>query len=571
MAGIPFDKHEHLDSPTLQRVVESLNQNLEEKIYQMSQMRQVAESMAKGLRETNYFYRICTDFNEIFKASTSSIFWYRTRDPVGWWLDAWASDDTDVVPVKQVITASEQGELAAIIESEKPLLSTECQCDALYRLWKGPFTDYPPAAYFPLRQGQRRQGVLVMIDPVFSLSPKSIDPHLVILHSLIHTGINNRLFYKEMQDSEEEFRDLIENSSDMVLVVYPDGILRDSNLAFRNTLKLDSDPRGKHIFELIREKNNFLFQQSWQKLLNYEEVRNVSIELATSDGSRIDAELSGNIRTLPDGRLGIIRLYIRDISERMQAEKRQKELESEVELTRQRQLAQVGMYVSGIAHNLQNPLQVLLGYIDILKTTGQSLKGLDIIEQSTLNMVDIVRNLLRKMQNENKMEDSWIDVNELIENELTFLNANPFFKHEVEKHIEYGDNIPKIRGLYSDFSQAIMNIVYNSLEAISETDEKSLSIKTWYDIQSETINITLRDSGTGIPEELKNKIFEAFFTTKKNRKNVGHGISSGSGLGLSSTKALLLTYGGQVRFESESGKGTTFYLVIPARFEESYE
>ena len=556
----------------VQKIIESLSRDNEEKIYQMSHVRIVAETMVRGLHEPNYFSRVCGEFNRIFDAQVCALYWFRQRHPAGWWLDAWASDANRYRPDKRVLSVEKEGILEWVRKHNKPIFIDAEDCKELVAQWRPDLPSHIVLGLLPIKIDDVRSGMYVLIDPIFKLSPKNLQRHIDILSRLLVSGSRNRLLYKRLHESEEEFRDLYENSSDMVVVLYRDGVIRDCNRVFIEGLLLEKDPCGEMMVNFVSEDKREVFGEIWKQLLKGEEVRNVDLSLDKTDKTSIIAELSGNVRLLPDGSVGIIRLYLRDLTERIEVERRQRELEIELNLMQERQLAQVGLYVSGIAHNLQNPVQVLLGYLDVLKMKGVNFQELGFIEQSTKNIADIIKNLLSKMREESSREKKLINLNELLENELNFLNANLYYKHEVKKHYCLDEEIPHVWGIYSDFSQAIMNVIYNALEAMSTSDVKELEIRTYYADEISSNVISISDTGPGIPKEVQNKIFKPFFTTKggpKHQENTG--LDSGSGLGLSSSVALLETYKGNITFETEPGQGTTFLITLPTGREEDYE
>ncbi len=557
-----------MDDLELQKIVTSLNRQLEEKIYQMSQIRMVAETMARGLHEPDYFSRVCTDFIQIFDSLVCSLFWFRQRQPSGWWLDSWASSENRFQPAKDMVPEADQGLLKWVKEHRKPLFLENIEGEAVNRIWAPEPAPPTSMTLIPLNVDENRIGMFVIIDALFKISTQDIQRHLDILSSLINSGGRNRSLYKGLQESEEEFRDLFENSSDMIVVAYPDGVIRDCNHIFTDTLRLGFDPHGMRLAEVIREEKEHVFADCWSELLKGQEVRNEDVYLRLSDGGIIEVELSGNVRPLPDGRLGIIRLYLRDLTARRESERKRRDLELELELMRQRQLAQVGLYVSGIAHNLQNPVQVLLGYLELLKLKGVFIPELKVIEQSTQSIMDIIENLLNKMRKERSPETTDINLNELLDSELTFLNANHYFKHEVTKKYHFAEHLPTVRGTYSDFSQALMNIIYNALDAMKESEKKELRISTSHDEEKDIISISIADTGCGIPVEVRDSIFQPFFTTKEAKRCVHNQISSGTGLGLSSSLALLKPYGGKISFETEAGKGATFHITLPVKGQE---
>lgn len=552
-----------MNQDTLQNIVKTLQRDLDIKRSELSRLRLVTETMSEGLHDPDYFIRVCGSLNSIFQSSVTSIFWMRKRTPPGWWLGAWSTSHSNFYPMQSILPHDEESLLDRVWNENRPKLIAEVENDAVVRMWGGTDGEPQNVLMLPLKANGLRSGMLVALNPKLSLEEDAVLRHLEILQAPINSGIYNRLLYKTLQDSEEELRDLFDNASDMIVVAYHDGIIRDCNQEFINNLRLESDPRGQRLADLVIEEEGKVLEQAWARLLAGDELRNLDIRLKRTDGSILEAELSGNTRSLLTGRPGIIRLYLRDMTERRTAERKQRELELEVEMAQQRQLAQLGLYVSGIAHNLQNPVQVLLGYISLLKNRGTQLLELDEIEKSTERIMGIIRNLLHKMRQERSTDRSMLQLNELLQSELTFLDANLFYKNDVEKDFSFDDQLPEIEGLYSDFSQSIMNIIYNALEAMVESEERTLSIQTQYDTLHKAILIRIGDSGVGIPKEVQEKIFAPFFTTKDNGLGKSRDLHGGTGLGLSSSLALLKPYGGTIEFDSAPGEGTTFTLKIP--------
>lgn len=151
------------------------------------------------------------------------------------------------------------------------------------------------------------------------------------------------------------------------------------------------------------------------------------------------------------------------------------------------------------------------------------------------------------------------------------MNANPYYKNEVTKHTSLGKNIPLIKGVHSDFTEALMNIVYNALDAMVGLSIKKLTITTEYIFESDQIQVTVMDTGNGIPEDVIEHVFKPFYSTKSVQKEIDIGLAGGSGLGLSSSISLLQPYQGEISIVTKLGKGTSFKVTIPVgvnRFDE---
>ena len=240
----------------------------------------------------------------------------------------------------------------------------------------------------------------------------------------------------------------------------------------------------------------------------------------------------------------------------------EKRREMELELLQQAKLADIGMLASGIAHNLKNPLTVLSGRLQLLQYTHpEEAEKTGVLLRQVDTMNSIIENMMHKSRQEQEQDEQLLDLNKLLRDELTFFQANLEFKHNIEKEYHFAKNLPPIRGVYSDFSQSLMNMVKNAMDAMHDSTEKKLTVRT--DVEDAFIRIVLSDTGCGIPQAHISKLFSPFFTTKPiSRKQQGD-EPTGTGLGLSSAYQLLSTYGAKIKVKSEVGVGTTFTVRIP--------
>jgi PAS domain S-box-containing protein len=234
---------------------------------------------------------------------------------------------------------------------------------------------------------------------------------------------------------------------------------------------------------------------------------------------------------------------------------------SQSRLMESQKMEQIGLLASGLAHNLRTPLSAIKGYAQFLKMERGDIEGLDIIIQEAGKMEAITNNLTLKSRKEHENQKEWLNLNELLKIELEFLSANMFYKHQVVPEITLDENLPMIRGIYGHFSQAILNIVQNALDAMYGRDEKMLTLSTSHD--SENIYVRVGDTGEGIPENIRDKIFDLFFTTKPDVSQRQQDEPRGTGLGLSSAAYYLGLYGGRIQVDSEEGAGTEVTIEIP--------
>ena len=252
-------------------------------------------------------------------------------------------------------------------------------------------------------------------------------------------------------------------------------------------------------------------------------------------------------------------LMDKDVNEQVLMEKQNHLLE--LELTREYKLAEFGMLVAGIAHNLNGPLTGILGLCDLMKMRGTASTEIEQVRKQASVMRDLITNLLTKSRNESEIEPRELDVREIIETELRFLEGNLFFKHQITQNLLIADNLPTIYGVYIDLSQVIGNLVRNAIDAMYEAPKKHLTVKAF--VQERYLVLQVADTGCGMSKDVQAHIFEPFFTTKPKQHEAPDGAPTGTGLGLSSSRAILARYGALLDVDSEEGRGTTFTVRFP--------
>jgi PAS domain S-box-containing protein len=234
---------------------------------------------------------------------------------------------------------------------------------------------------------------------------------------------------------------------------------------------------------------------------------------------------------------------------------------SQSQLVESQKMEQIGLLASGLAHNLRTPLSGIKGYAQLLKLDYKNVEGLDIIVNEVEAMEYIINNLMLKSRKGHENLEEYLNLNDLLKIELEFLSANMFYKHRVTKKIDLDKNLPAIRGIYGHFSQAIMNIVQNALDAMYESRERVLKIQTRHD--DKNLYVEICDTGCGIPEEIQDKVFDIFFTTKPTSVDRKGDEPHGTGLGLSSANFFIQKYEGRIELKSSASKGTKVTIKIP--------
>ncbi|MBK6765192.1 MAG: PAS domain-containing sensor histidine kinase [bacterium] len=259
------------------------------------------------------------------------------------------------------------------------------------------------------------------------------------------------------------------------------------------------------------------------------------------------------------GKPAQLMLMAKDITEQSLIEKQNHLLE--LELTRESKLAEFGMLVAGIAHNLNGPLTGILGLCDLMKMKGTATSEIEQMRKQATVMRDLIANLLTKSRNERELEPRELDVREILDTELRFLEGNLFFKHQIQKKLLITDDLPTIFGVYIDLSQVIGNLLRNAIDAMYESSQKQLTVKAF--VQDRHLVLQVTDTGSGMTPEVQARIFEPFFTTKPKQTEAINGGPVGTGLGLSSSRTILARYGALLDVQSAPGDGSTFTVKLP--------
>jgi PAS domain S-box-containing protein len=259
------------------------------------------------------------------------------------------------------------------------------------------------------------------------------------------------------------------------------------------------------------------------------------------------------------GRKAMIMLMAKDVTEQRLIENQNHQLE--IELIRESKLAEFGTLSAGIAHNLNGPLTGILGFCDLMEIRQPGQMEVQQIRQQAVVMKEIVSNMLHKSRSERESQPKELVVEDVIRTELRFLEANLFFKHQVKRVVDLDANVPPIYGVYIDFSQVIGNLLRNAIDAMYNSQERVLTVKTKLD--NGYLLMQISDTGCGMSEETRNSLFQPFFTTKPKAQDAKPGEPTGTGLGLHTSRSILARYGAEVTVDSELGKGSTFSIRLP--------
>jgi PAS domain S-box-containing protein len=246
----------------------------------------------------------------------------------------------------------------------------------------------------------------------------------------------------------------------------------------------------------------------------------------------------------------------RDITEQARLEAERLELRDR--LTQSEKLAALGQFVAGIAHELNNPLQGVLGHVELLRASSDLTtavrRDLRIVYREADRAARIVRNLLM-FAGPRKIARRRVSLNRIV-NRVMSLRGPSLRRHEIELTRDLADSLPYVTGDSHLLQQAILNIVVNAEQALSDArGPRRLGLRTWVDERRGVVGVQVSDNGPGVPAGALPRIFEPFFTTKE--------VGRGTGLGLAIAYGIVQEHAGRIHVTNRNGGGANFIVELP--------
>ncbi len=395
---------------------------------------------------------------------------------------------------------------------------------------------------------------------------------------------------EELRESEERYRELFENASDVVYTTDLEAHVTSLNRVGQQLLGYSQEEIVElDLWDLVDAKHREHLKQAGQRLLAGDADVNLEVEIKAKDGRRVKLEVKTRL-ILKDGKPLGIQGIGRDITGREVAE---------MELRQAQKLESVGRLAAGIAHEINTPVQfvgdntrflqdsfgslqsLLTKYQELFSTLsatplGASLMGeirraeseidctylLEEIPKAlaqTLEGVDRVATIVRAMKefaHPESKEMAATDLNRAILSTLTVARNELKYVSDVET--DFAD-LPLVVCNVGDINQVFLNLLVNAAHAVGDVvkgtgTKGKIQVRTVR--EDKTVLIAISDTGGGIPEGIRTKIYDPFFTTKE--------VGRGTGQGLAIARSVVVDrHQGSLTFETEVGKGTTFFIRLP--------
>jgi len=366
---------------------------------------------------------------------------------------------------------------------------------------------------------------------------------------------------KEVEKSNIFFENMIQSTVDGIVVVDTKGNVLIFNEGMARLTGYSSE-------EIINKGHLSTFydidvaKENMKKMRSDEfgpvgKLNPTSLSVKTKDGDEIPVTLSASVITIDGEETGSVGVFT-DMREIL---KMRKDLEeAHLQLVQTEKIASVGRMAAGVAHEINNPLSGVLIYAELLKedlkNQPERLKDAQEIIDQTLRCKKIVSEML-EFSRQSVGKTSSFSLKYLLNKCLDLLINQAIFQNiQVVKEIE--TNMPEMVGDMGQLQQVFTNLFINSAHAMETRGV--LGITASYSQQNSCFTIKISDTGPGIPAELRDKIFDIFFTTKP--------VGTGTGLGLSISQNIIKLHGGKISFDCPPEGGTTFTIELPFEFTE---
>jgi PAS domain S-box-containing protein len=349
-----------------------------------------------------------------------------------------------------------------------------------------------------------------------------------------------------MAASELKYQRIFQGSKDMLLVTNGHGQILEVNPAGVKMLGLanDDEARGRPLKRFLAQAKDW--RAITEAITSQGFISSAEFDLCPGDGSTRRVILSGSLDRGLSGEPDSLHFLVKDIEQgRLLRE----------QLAQADKLASIGELAAGIAHEINNPLGIILGYTQLLLRNDHSgserYSDLKTIEKHVSNCRSIVSDLLNFART-SPAKKEMTDLNRVIEDALHFVQ----YQGGLEQIEVIKDFDPRITRLMVDekkIKQVLINLIMNAKHAIGKSG--TLSIHTAMNCDNRKVSIRIKDTGHGIEKKNLTRIFDPFFTTKP--------TGQGTGLGLSVSYGIIKNHGGEIFVESEPAKGATFTIELP--------
>lgn len=375
----------------------------------------------------------------------------------------------------------------------------------------------------------------------------------------IYVDITEQIKAQEsIRISEDNLRNILDNVKDAIFTASADGILTSINSAFDNLTGWRREEwLGKTITDLLHpdEYNSAIVM--FKNALSGKQTELKELRIRKSDGSYLISEFLISPQIKNNQIVGVLGIA-RDITERKKAEEQMLQVQK---------LESLGTLAAGIAHDFNNILGIMIGHADLIQTLVPKetiiRKNIDAIIKAGKRAADLVKQILT-FARKSEVKKEPININILIKEISKMLHET--FPKTIQINLDLEQNLNMVDADNIQMHQVFINICVNARDAMPKGGILTIKTRNIEGCELQKIiphaknqtyiKLTISDTGTGIPPESLDRIFEPFYTTKDRTK--------GTGMGLAVVQGIIDTHDGFIQVDSKLNEGTTFDIYLPA-------
>jgi two-component system NtrC family sensor kinase len=348
-----------------------------------------------------------------------------------------------------------------------------------------------------------------------------------------------------LRESEEKYRALVENMTEGIWVI--DGRFR-TTFVNRSMAEMLGYPveelTGRHFFSLVNEPRGEVKKVARDYLMKGGRLPH-EVEFVRKDGTPLYALMTTAVVIDTEGNCASVIAMVTDIGEKKRLER---------QLGQAEKLSTMGTMISGVAHEINNPLTAVIGNAQLLansESSSYTKAKLAVILQESLRAARIVRGLLT-FAREHSPERRMTDINDTVRLSLK-LREYDLNVRNINVRLSLSDDLPTTMANPHELQQVFLNVINNASDALEEKRGGMLTIRTRP--ENGLVVVEFEDDGPGISKENLSRVFDPFFTTKE--------VGAGTGLGLSIAYGIVREHGGTIEAHSTEGAGATFVVRLP--------
>jgi PAS domain S-box-containing protein len=359
-----------------------------------------------------------------------------------------------------------------------------------------------------------------------------------------------KTFQSQLQRERDFNQKILNTTQSMILVLDTAGLISYANRRCYESGYQETELIGHRLVDWVESTHREDFDAALETTANGHQVENLELRVRRSDGSMGHFSISLSPMRDEQNTVNSVVVVMTDITDAALLQ---------AKLAHSEKMATIGRLVSGVAHEVNNPLAAILGFTDLLLENPEvpepAREDLKIILHETQRTKDIVQDLL-SFARQRPVQRELVQVNTVLRQTIK-LRSYDFASHGVEVLEEFEDVLAPALGDSQQLQQVFLNILNNAYDAVQEAGQRG-RIKIHTRRHSEMIEVAISDNGAGIVDP--QRIFDPFYTTKQ--------VGKGTGLGLSICYGIVRAHGGEIQcWSNEEGPGSTFVVRLPVATE----